>query len=112
MAIDAADITPGWYWVADRRLYYDLSIVFVLLWDSDDQKLVVLHHGVEIPERFPEVLKRYEFLARIEPPDVRALLPKAALEIMDSAPDPESLSLEIVDCAPNIPRDGHRRRSH
>ena len=112
MAIDAADITPGWYWVADRGFYYDLSIVFVLLWGSDDQTLVVLHHGVETPGRIPEVFERYEFLARIEPPDVRALLPKAALEIMDSAPDVESLSLEIVACTPNMPRDGHRRRSH
>jgi hypothetical protein len=112
MAIELADITPGWYWVADRDLYFDLSIVFVMLWDSDNQTLVVLHHGVETPDGFPETLERYEFLVRIEKPDVRTLLSEEALEFMDSAPDADSLSFEIVDRTPEVPRDGHRRRSH
>jgi hypothetical protein len=108
MAIDAADITSGWYWAVDRDFLYDPSIVFVQPWADDE--LVVLHHGVERPDVLPEFLKRYEFVVRIETPDFRAFLPEAALEMMNLEIDVESL--EIVDITTDLPQDGHRRRRH
>ena len=82
MAIDAADITPGWYWVVDPGFLYDPSIVFVTPVGNDE--LVVLHHhGAEHIVVLSKALERYEFVVRIEKPDFSALLPKEALKPVD-----------------------------
>jgi hypothetical protein len=68
MSIAREDIKPGWYWVLDRKRG-GLSIVCVTTIEIDDPETVVMHHGWEFSDKVDAALEKFDFVARIEPPE-------------------------------------------
>jgi hypothetical protein len=72
--IDAADITPGYYWVTDRKRGNELSVVRVepkpTFETIDSTELAVWHCGWEFDETVRHCVERFDFIVRIEPPDL------------------------------------------
>jgi hypothetical protein len=70
MSIAKEDINPGWYWVLDRK-DGELSIVCVATFEIaiEDPDNVVMHHGWEFSDKVDTAVAKFDFIARIEPPD-------------------------------------------
>jgi hypothetical protein len=74
--IDAADIAPGYCWVADRKRGNELSVVCVepkpTFETADSTELAVWHCGSEFDETVPHCVERFDFVIRVEPPEMPA----------------------------------------
>jgi hypothetical protein len=70
MSIAKEDIRRGWYWVLNRK-NGELSIVRVETFDIeiDDPEIAVMHHGWEVFEKVDTAVEKFDFIARVEPPD-------------------------------------------
>jgi hypothetical protein len=70
MSIAKGDIKQGWYWVLNRK-DGKLSIVCVKMFEIEieDPETVVMHHGWEFSDKVNTAVEKFDFIARIEPPD-------------------------------------------
>ena len=70
MSIAKEDIKPGWYWVLNCKRG-ELSIVCVATVEIviDDPETVVMQHGWEFSDNVGAAVEKFDFIARIEPPD-------------------------------------------
>ena len=66
------DITPGWYWMRERRngeLFISQVAIASSVSRPDHEVTRVYRHGEEFAESVDEILRWADFLARIEPPE-------------------------------------------